>query len=549
LLSIFGCEHSAPRDRFTDAVRTVLQDHIDGDKQAVGIVIGIVDENGPKVIYYGNTDKDHGLDVNGDTLFEIASITKTFTALLLQGMVERGEMQLDDPVAKYLPNSVNMPRHGEKEITLLHLATHTSGLPRDADNLGPKPDSYAKYTVEQMYSFLSNHTLTRDPGAEYEYSNLGAALLGHVIALKAGKDYETLVQERICKPLEMDSTRILLTDDLRARAATGHDYFGDPVPRVIYQGVQGAGGIYSTPNDMLKYLSAQIGLTESHLKPAIEKTHAPRLKIHSQDGADTQALAWISSGDFVWHTGGTTGYAAFAGFNTKQRRGIVVLCNSARGAGVYPLVNLLMNSEWSASKWPQPTTHDHRNYDSYVGQYQLAPGNVVDVRREGDRLLAQMDGHLWLELIPESTTDFVVKISGTTVTFVVDDQGEVTSLISNVNGSKATFVRKASQPAQSTRPPHAPVFVKIESRKLAAFEGRFRLPTGKMLTLAREGDHIIMSPDRRGGLELCPTTETTLACAFFQFEVALNRNDQGETVSVKITCPEPDYSGIALKVN
>src|SRR5215207_4834600 len=100
-------------------------------------------------------------EVNGDTLFEIGSVTKTFTGLLLQDMVERGEMKLDDPVAKYLPRSVSVPTRNGKEITLLQLATHTSGLGRDPDNLegihGDNP--FADYTVEQLYTFLSNYKL------------------------------------------------------------------------------------------------------------------------------------------------------------------------------------------------------------------------------------------------------------------------------------------------------------------------------------------------------------------------------------------------------
>ena len=153
--------------------------------------------------------------MDGDTLFEIGSITKVFTALLLQDMIERGEMKLDDPVQKYLPNSVKMPTYQGKEITLLHLATHTSGLPRDDDG--------------QLYAFLSHCALRQAPGTRLEYSNLGMGLLGHVIALKADKDYETLVVERICQPPGMDSTRITLPPELESRLAIGHAMPGSRV--------------------------------------------------------------------------------------------------------------------------------------------------------------------------------------------------------------------------------------------------------------------------------------------------------------------------------
>ena len=170
----------AAAEDFTNAIHAFLQQRIDGEKRPGGIVVGIVDERGSSVVSYGKLDNGTDEEVNGDTLFEIGSITKTFTALLLQDMIERGEMKLDDPVAKYLPASVKLPTRNGKEITLRHLATHTSGLPRMPDNFDPKAadDPFADYTPEQLYAFLSGYKLTRNPGAKWEYSNLGVGLAG-----------------------------------------------------------------------------------------------------------------------------------------------------------------------------------------------------------------------------------------------------------------------------------------------------------------------------------------------------------------------------------
>ena len=227
-VAVNGVFFCAAAEDFTDAIHAFLQQRVEAEKRDVGIVVGIVDEHGSRIVSCGKLDNGTDQEVNGDTLFEIGSVTKTFTALLLQDMIERGEMKLDDPVAKYLPESVKMPTRNGKEITLLHLATHTSGLPDIPDNLDPKraDNPFADYTVEKMYAFLSGYQLTRDPGAKFEYSNLGMGLLGHVIALKAGTNYESLVVDRICRPLKMDSTRITLTPELKARFATGHNQFG-----------------------------------------------------------------------------------------------------------------------------------------------------------------------------------------------------------------------------------------------------------------------------------------------------------------------------------
>ena len=202
-------------------IRDILVERIDTQKQSVGIVVGVIRPEGRQVVAYGLLDKGDARPLNGDTVYEIGSVTKVFTSLLLMDMVQRGEVSLNDPVAKYLPATVKMPTRNGRVITLEDLATHTSGLPVIPTNLKPKDTTnpYADYSVEQMYEFLSSYELTRDIGSKYEYSNLGGGLLGHVLALKAGKSYEELVESRICGPLGMKSTAITLTPEMRARLA------------------------------------------------------------------------------------------------------------------------------------------------------------------------------------------------------------------------------------------------------------------------------------------------------------------------------------------
>lgn len=270
--------HAATDKNLSDSIKRLLRDNVGGDN--IGIVVGMVDDHGTTIISYGKLDNGTDQEVNGDTIFEIGSTTKTFTVLLLQDMVERGQMKLDDPVAKYLPTSVKMPTRGGKEITLLDLATHTSGLPRDDDYFLHTPGQAAKvmadYSVKNMHAFLSKHTLRRDPAAEFEYSNVGMAVLAHAISLKAGADYERLITERICRPLHMDSTCVTLAPEMKSRLATGHDDSGKAVPNWVFRAYIGAGGLRSTANDLLKYLSATMDLTHSSLTPLMEKTHVIR---------------------------------------------------------------------------------------------------------------------------------------------------------------------------------------------------------------------------------------------------------------------------------
>jgi CubicO group peptidase (beta-lactamase class C family) len=219
---------TAAQDGFNDDLdfRTFLHDNFDGKN--VGMIIGFVDEHGSRIFSAGKLDNNTDQEVNGDTIFEIGSVTKTFTSLLALEMAQRGEIKLDDPVAKYLPKSVKMPGYGGKDITLLNLAAQESGLPFNTDNLSGKDwvESFNNYTAENLYAFLSGYTLTNEPGANFQYSNLGMSLLGHIMELRAGANFESLVVNRICKPLQMDSTRIKLTPEMKARFATGHDENG-----------------------------------------------------------------------------------------------------------------------------------------------------------------------------------------------------------------------------------------------------------------------------------------------------------------------------------
>ena len=248
---------AAAQNGFTDAeadgIKAFLHDNFRQTNACM--VIGLADQRGNRIFSAGKLDNGTDREVNGDTVFFIGSVSKTFTALLLQEAVKRGEMKLDDPVAKYLPASTKMPTHGGKEITLLDLATHAAGLPADPDNMtgATVKEQYETYTVEKIYAFLSGYTLSRDPGTEFEYSNVGMALLGHVIALKAGTNFESLVVNRICRPLHMDSTCIALTPELKARLAMGHDDSGKPSPPWKLQAYSPAGDVHSTANDLLKY--------------------------------------------------------------------------------------------------------------------------------------------------------------------------------------------------------------------------------------------------------------------------------------------------------
>jgi CubicO group peptidase (beta-lactamase class C family) len=376
LLSALAFRASA--EEFTNAIHSFLQRRVDVEKKNAGLVIGLVDEHGSRVVSYGKMGNVTGPDVNGDTLFEIGSITKTFTGLLLQDMIERGEMKLDDPVSKYLPKSVKMPsRHG-KQITLLHLATHTSGLPLLLNNRDCQraDNPYADCTVEKLNAFLSSYQLPHDPGTKFEYSELGMELLGYVIALKAGTNYESLVVDRICRPLHMDSTRVTLTPELKSRLAPGRDEFGYAMPSLEFQTLVGGSGLHSTANDLLKYLSATLGLTPSRLTPIMEKTHAIQFQAVTKGlkiGLGWFIVYYPQATEFIMHGGATPGHTTFIIFDRTRRRGVVVLSSSSDHENLGWIGQCLLESEWDSDLRPKAAKINSQDYGAYAGEYQLSP--------------------------------------------------------------------------------------------------------------------------------------------------------------------------------
>lgn len=432
-------QSGSPRQMPVDAeIRKILADRIDVQHQGVGIVVGVIDPQGRRVVSHGSSEIGAPRPVDGDSVFEIGSATKVFTALLLADAVRRGEVSLTDPAARHLPPDVKMPSRGGRQITLQDLATHTSGLPSLPSNLdlADSANPYAGYTVPQMYAFLSGYELPREIGARYEYSNLGAGLLGHLLARRAGMDYEALVRTRITGPLGMASTAITLDDALKQRLVAGHDGSRRPAANWDLPTLAGAGALRSTVNDLLTFLSAQLGDSPSPLASLLgvrRPADAAGLEI---------ALGWhilsAAGREIVWHNGGTGGYASFLCFDPKARTGVVVLSNMSTDAGVDDIGVHLLDSSFPLNSPPKVRTEvavSPEVFDRYVGRYKLTPSFIITVTREGDRLFVQATGQQKFELFAEGERDFFLKEVDAQITFEGDPEGKAARLVLHQNGA------------------------------------------------------------------------------------------------------------------
>jgi CubicO group peptidase (beta-lactamase class C family) len=533
LLSFAASHFLVAQERPNDAeLKNILRERIDTANAGVGIVVGIIDEQGIRVISHGTLSRTDRTPVDGDTIFEIGSISKVFTTELLADMVGKGEVKLDDPVNKYLPANVKVPERNGRKITLLDIATQQSGLPRLPDNMAPADGAnpYADYTVEQMYEFLSGHTLTRDIGDKYEYSNLGMGLLGHVLALKAGKSYEALVIERICSPLGMKDTSIVLSTEAKRKLATGHSKMGQPAANWDIPTLAGAGALRSSVNDMLKFVSANLKLDNASLKTAFELTHSAR----REAGSGTKiGLGWHITtrygSEIIWHNGGTGGYRSFIGFDKKSQRGVVVLTNSENDSddiGLHMLEPKHALAKVSAIKVRQAVPVKAELLAKYVGRYQLNDKFFFNVRREKDHLQVQLTGQSYLNLFPESETKFFCDVVDAQISFQTDAQGKTKSLTLHQNGVNQVAKKVSDEE------PKEKAAAKVDMTIYDTYAGQYKLAGGAVFTVQRQGDRLMVQLTGQPFFEVFPETETKFFYKVVDAQLTFVKDGSGKVTAL-----------------
>jgi CubicO group peptidase (beta-lactamase class C family) len=300
----------------------------------IGLSIGILKDGKTYFYGYGETTKGNHQVPNENNLFEIGSISKTFTAILLADAVNQGKISLDDPLSKFLPGQHEISFEGVP-VTVRMLSNHTSGLPRMPDNFSEGTtdplNPYKNYSREDLMNFLKTVKLSRKPGTVYEYSNLAVATVGLILEDLYHKSFESLVREKILAPLKMDDTKQFLIKKDSARFASGYNEQGVYNGPWDFKAFAAAGSLRSTSSDMLKYAKANWGEGPASLEKAIALTQ----KKTFSDANISIGLGWhfIKPGkdEVLFHNGGTGGYRSFLAINREKKFAVVVLSNSAIG--------------------------------------------------------------------------------------------------------------------------------------------------------------------------------------------------------------------------
>jgi len=427
-----------------EVILNLLKDRVDGG-QSVGMIVGVLDSGEVKFVCYGKTGVRDAAAVDEKTIFEIGSTSKVFTSLLLADAVERGELKFDDTLADSYAGDGHKITGEAGLITLKNLATQTSGLPRMPDNFKPKnpTDPYVDYSAKDLYACVESVKLNNPPGKKYDYSNLGVGLLGAILESKLKSGYEKLVIERICKKLDMPDTFVDVPKDMLPRFSNGHIGIAE-TPHWNITALAGAGALRSTALDIIKFLRAQMDPPKDAFGRAIEKTH----EISAPTGSPNLsiALGWHVfdkfGGRYYWHNGGTGGFRSFMGFDQAAKRAVVVLSNSSLDItddiGMH-----ILNSEFKLKAVKKPVVIDYKIYDEYVGEYELAPGAIMTVTRDGDKLFARLSGQDKFQIFPESPARFFYT--------VVEAEIEFTKGVDNKTASLTLFQAGRKMPAKKIK--------------------------------------------------------------------------------------------------
>jgi len=511
-------------DHLAERIYSAAQERVDAG-QYPSIVIDAVTDGHTDIRAFGKLDDGQAPDA--DTVFEIGSVTKTFTATLLADAVSSGAVSLDTPVAKLLPG-FTLPERSGKPISLFELATQRSGLPRlpanleSADTVNP----YVSYDVTKLKAFLSSYSLPRDPDSEYEYSNLGFGLLGYALAQQGHTNYATLLKKHVFEPLRMQASGITLTDAMRAHLASGHDAQGKVTSNWDFDVLAGCGAIRSTAADLTRYIKANMGLDKTPLAAALATAQKPW---RDASGGDRIGLAWMTrktaDGDIVWHNGMTGGYASFVGFNANGTRGVIVLTNIQESVDDLGFAALVTGAPLAPAR--KAIALEDASLDAYLGDYQLREGFLLNIAHHDNQLWAQATGQGPFQLFASAKDEFFAKIAPISITFQRASDGTINGLVLHQNGDH-TAPRVGSAGAT------IPSGVKLEESVLRDYVGHYELAPGATFEFTLKDGQLYAQLTGQAAYPIYAKSKDEFFYTVVDAQVDFRRDEQGKVTALTL---------------
>lgn len=420
-------------------------------KTAQAVSLGVVQPSGAIIGHFGQLSPADPTPPGDDTVYEIGSLSKVFTALLLADAVVRGEVALDTPIARLLPADVVLPDGAGERITLRMLATHTSGLPRIPPEIRADDyaNPYARYGESELWATLRRVSLDFEPGTRASYSNLAAGLLGTLLARQAGSPYEQRLRERILDPLGMSHTTVRLDDVQRRRLAPPFTADGKAWTAWDFEALAGAGGIRSTLPDLMRFAGALLHPESTPLGPAIEFAWATQ-PVAASVSAGGQALGWMIAGDrrTRWHNGMTGGFHAAIFVGREDGVAVVWLANRSHPIGTQVAEKLFRQAAGRPAR-PAPNAArpevalSPEQIDRCVGTYRANAKLTLVCERRHDVLFVTPTGQPADRLFAAASDTFFSRRAPVELQFELPESGGVApAVVVTIGGRRQRAVRE-----------------------------------------------------------------------------------------------------------
>ncbi|HEX2860979.1 MAG TPA: serine hydrolase [Lacunisphaera sp.] len=485
--------------------------------QPGGVAAAWVDADGTTFAQSGRFADEASPAITPDTQFELGSITKVFTALLLAESERLGKVSRNDPAAKYLLPSTDRDQAALAKITLLALTTHTSGLPSLPSNIGTDENPYASYDRAMLVDALRTDGVTARVGRHVAYSNFGVAVLGEALAAAWGMSYAEVLRARVLAPLGLKATTVGLTglppppDFPRGHAQ------GRVVPQWTFQAHAPAGALRSSARDMARFLEACLGRNAGgSLRAAFDATIQPQHR--AADIGGRIGLGWfITDEGVVWHNGITAGSHALVAFDPKAGTGVVVLANVQRP--VEPLGFGLLGA-----KPPQPEVEVVKDASAYVGRYPLSPAFAIDVTERNGTLQVQATGQPAFALRSAAADRFALVGVAAEVSFARNAEGRVIALILHQNGR--------DQRAPRGELPAPPKEVTLPVETLREYAGDYPLAPTFVITITETGGALFAQATGQGKVPVFASAKDEFFYKVVAARISFQRDGAGKVTGL-----------------
>ena len=488
--------------------------------QPGGVAVAWVDAAGAAFAHSGRFDGEASPAITPDTQFEIGSITKVFTALLLAESERLGKVNRGDPAAKFLLPTADPDGAALAKITLLSLTTHTSGLPRLSSNIGPNPDAnpdpYAAYDRTMLVEAFRRDGATAPAGRGVAYSNFGAAVLGEALASAWGTSYADALRSHVLEPLGLKTTTVGLAGlQPPADFPPGHAG-GKTVPNWTFQAYAPAGALRSSARDMARFLAACLGQGSSPLHAAIEATIQPQHVLADVGGHI--GLGWLITDEGVlWHNGATAGSHAFIAFNPKAGAGMVILANVQLPAEPLGFGTL-------GAKPPSPKIESVKRAAAYVGRYPLTPAFAIDVTEMDGTLRGQATGQPAFAMRAIETDRFAIVGVPAEISFERGTDGKVTALVLHQNG--------VDQRAARGELPAPPKEVALPVETLREYVGDYPLAPQFVITITEADGALFAQATGQGKAPVFASARDEFFYKVVNAQISFQRDPAGKITSL-----------------